>query len=95
MYPNGRTPLLGDRLYGMKQKKQRRCSEKERSQDSPRPMLHSAELVIPHPIRDGKLLRLRCAPPEDFAERAKAILGPQVYLPLSPGELSWILPLDA
>src|ERR1041385_6216694 len=48
-------PLLGDWLYG--------------AQDAARPMLHSAELVMMHPLT-GQRLRVAAAPPEDFADCA-------------------------
>ena len=48
-------PLLGDWLYG--------------ARDAARPMLHSAELVMMHPLTRQRL-RVAAAPPEDFAECA-------------------------
>jgi 23S rRNA pseudouridine1911/1915/1917 synthase len=48
-------PLLGDWLYG--------------ARDAARPMLHSAELVMMHPLT-GQRLRVAAAPPEDFADCA-------------------------
>ena len=44
-------PLLGDWLYG--------------APDAARPMLHSAELVMTHPLTRQRL-RVAAAPPEDF-----------------------------
>jgi len=49
-------PLLGDWLYG--------------SSDATRPMLHSAELVMTHPLSRERL-RVIAAPPEDFASEAQ------------------------
>jgi len=49
-------PLLGDWLYG--------------SSDASRPMLHSAELVMTHPLSRERL-RVVAAPPEDFASEAQ------------------------
>jgi len=48
-------PLLGDWLYG--------------ARDAARPMLHSVELVMMHPLTRQRL-RVAAAPPEDFAECA-------------------------
>src|ERR1043165_3944930 len=48
-------PLLGDWLYG--------------ARDAARPMLHSAELVMMHPLTRQRL-RVAAAPPEDFADCA-------------------------
>jgi 23S rRNA pseudouridine1911/1915/1917 synthase len=45
-------PLLGDWLYG--------------ARDAARPMLHSVELVMMHPLTRQRL-RVAAAPPEDFA----------------------------
>jgi 23S rRNA pseudouridine1911/1915/1917 synthase len=45
-------PLLGDWLYG--------------TRDAARPMLHSAELVMTHPLTRQRL-RVTAEPPEDFA----------------------------
>jgi len=45
-------PLFGDWLYG--------------TRDAARPMLHSAELVMTHPLTRQRL-RVTAAPPEDFA----------------------------
>ncbi len=48
-------PLIGDWLYG--------------ERDAARPMLHSAELVMTHPLTRQRL-RVAAAPPDDFAECA-------------------------
>ena len=48
-------PLIGDWLYG--------------ARDAARPMLHSAELVMTHPLTRQRL-RVAAAPPEDFVECA-------------------------
>ena len=48
-------PLLGDWLYG--------------ASDAARPMLHSAELVMLHPLTRQRL-RVTAPPPDDFAECA-------------------------
>jgi 23S rRNA pseudouridine1911/1915/1917 synthase len=48
-------PLLGDWLYG--------------AADAARPMLHSAELVMTHPLTRQRL-RVAAAPPEDFVDCA-------------------------
>jgi len=48
-------PLLGDWLYG--------------AADAARPMLHSAELVMTHPLTRQRL-RVAAAPPDDFTECA-------------------------
>jgi 23S rRNA pseudouridine1911/1915/1917 synthase len=47
-------PVAGDRLYGAS------------LPGPPRPLLHAAELALPHP-RDGERLRVRSPLPEDFA----------------------------
>jgi 23S rRNA pseudouridine1911/1915/1917 synthase len=44
-------PLIGDWLYG--------------ARNAPRPMLHAAELKMPHPLT-GKPLRVGAPPPDDF-----------------------------
>jgi 23S rRNA pseudouridine1911/1915/1917 synthase len=55
-------PLVGDWLYG--------------ERDAGRPMLHSAELVMPHPL-SGQTVRVAAPLPEDFeAERARRGLVP-------------------
>jgi 23S rRNA pseudouridine1911/1915/1917 synthase len=48
-------PLIGDWLYG--------------ARDAARPMLHSAELVMTHPLTRQRL-RVAAAPPDDFVECA-------------------------
>ena len=48
-------PLIGDWLYGVR--------------DAARPMLHSAELVMTHPLTRQRL-RVAAAPPDDFVECA-------------------------
>ena len=48
-------PLLGDWLYG--------------ARDAARPMLHSAELVMTHPLTRQRL-RVAAPPPDDFADCA-------------------------
>src|ERR1044071_3008372 len=48
-------PLLGDWVYG--------------AADAARPMLHSAELVMTHPLTRQRLC-ITAAPPEDFLECA-------------------------
>jgi 23S rRNA pseudouridine1911/1915/1917 synthase len=48
-------PLLGDWLYG--------------ARDAARPMLHSAELVMMHPLTRQRL-RVAAAPPDDFVDCA-------------------------
>jgi 23S rRNA pseudouridine1911/1915/1917 synthase len=48
-------PLLGDWLYG--------------ARDAARPMLHSAELVMTHPLSRQRL-RVVAAPPDDFVDCA-------------------------
>ncbi len=49
-------PLIGDWLYG--------------GRDAARPMLHSAELVMTHPLTRQRL-RVSAAPPDDFVECAE------------------------
>src|SRR5205085_5432873 len=48
-------PLIGDWLYG--------------ARDAARPMLHSAELVMLHPLTRQRL-RVAAAPPDDFVDWA-------------------------
>ena len=48
-------PLIGDWLYG--------------ARNAPRPMLHAAELAMPHPLT-GELLRVSAAVPADFVTAA-------------------------
>jgi 23S rRNA pseudouridine1911/1915/1917 synthase len=46
-------PVVGDRLYGARR-------------EAPRPLLHAAWLVLPHP-RDGAMTRIEAPLPADFA----------------------------
>ena|SRR5438105_5753270 len=48
-------PVIGDWLYG--------------ARNAPRPMLHAAELAMPHPLT-GELLRVSAAVPADFVTAA-------------------------
>ena len=48
-------PLIGDWLYG--------------ARNAPRPMLHAAELAMPHPLT-GESLRVTAALPDDFVTLA-------------------------
>jgi RluA family pseudouridine synthase len=50
-------PLIGDWLYG--------------ARNAPRPMLHAAELAMPHPLT-GEPLRIAAAVPADFVTAATA-----------------------
>jgi 23S rRNA pseudouridine1911/1915/1917 synthase len=54
-------PVLGDRLYGSR-----------RADAAPRPLLHAASLVLPHP-RDGARLEIVAPPPDDMAAYLVAI----------------------
>jgi hypothetical protein len=58
------SPLVGDTIYGSTAQKQGKH----------RPMLHAAELVVPHPI-SGKTIHLQCPPPTDFEDLAIDIMG--------------------
>ena len=59
-------PLAGDTVYGPN------ASQKHR------PMLHAAELFVPHPT-SGDTLHLTCPPPSDFEELALHIIGEDAY----------------
>ena len=69
-------PLAGDADYG---RVERRAASPLGTQLGPRTppvarvMLHAAELVMPHPILNGAMLRLQCPPPADFMALATAI----------------------
>lgn len=59
------SPLVGDTIYG---------TTTAQKQGKHRPMLHAAELVVPHPI-SGKTIHLQCPPPKDFEDLAIDIMG--------------------
>lgn len=54
-------PVLGDRLYGSR-----------RADEAPRPLLHAASLVLPHP-RDGARLELVAPIPQDMIGYVRTI----------------------
>ena len=83
-------PLAGDRAYGSRHdhghKSATAAGTRLGTARAPvrRPMLHAAELIVPHPTT-GALLTLRCPPPPDFvalaggtlaSARAAAVLAP-------------------
>ena len=59
-------PLVGDTVYG------------PNSGQKHRPMLHAAELCVPHPTT-GDILQLSCRPPSDFEELAMHIMDKEAY----------------
>jgi pentatricopeptide repeat protein len=65
-------PLVGDRQYGTRDTANRCVQPGARRPPVRRPMLHAAELVLPHPS-NGSALRFECAPPADFASLAETI----------------------
>jgi 23S rRNA-/tRNA-specific pseudouridylate synthase len=68
-------PLVGDTVYGSNGKNSNSNSE---TKTKHRPMLHAAELVVPHPTT-GTALRLACPPPFDFEQLAIEIISSQKY----------------
>jgi 23S rRNA-/tRNA-specific pseudouridylate synthase len=58
-------PLVGDSIYGTSTP----------LKGKHRPMLHAAELVMPHPMIRGKTIHLQCPPPQDFEDLAIDIMG--------------------
>jgi pentatricopeptide repeat protein len=64
-------PLVGDTVYGSKH-------NNSETKTKHRPMLHAAELVVPHPTT-GAALRLVCSPPSDFEQLALEIISSEKY----------------
>jgi 23S rRNA pseudouridine1911/1915/1917 synthase len=59
-------PLVGERVYGR---------DVPRPVDHDRALLHAHELGFSHPVHEGRLLRFRRDPPEDFLARLRAAGG--------------------
>ena len=77
-------PLAGDSDYGQTSRRATTPLGTRLGPRSPpvtRPMLHAAELVVPHPITTDAVLRLRCAPPADFMALATAIFDGSAQTP--------------
>lgn len=63
-----RLPIIGDRLYGMK------TVRDPRLQIVPRLMLHASELSLPHPTKQGEMIKAHSPLPADF-RRCLQIFG--------------------
>ena len=64
---DARCSIWGYRLYGWPG-----YTDETPAQPIGRPMLHAAELVVPHP-KTGEPLRLTAVPPDDFVREARRL----------------------